>query len=356
MTFKRITKFFIMAFCAVCVAQPAFAKTVTLKTAWVVGQEGFVVWYAKKQGWDKAVGIDIDMQIYQAGKDALKDFTSDIWFIGGLGAIPTVIGAAEGNMSVIGIANNEARANAIMVKPNSPILAQKGVNSDYPAVYGSAASVKGKIMLASKATSSHYTLHMWLKALNLTEKDVEMKNIAQDIALLSFEHDKGDAVALWAPFTFVGDENGWKTVATARDVHAELPIFLVANTAFTKQYPDVTKNFLAIYMRGIQWMLDAPREEVAKELQIYFKEVLHQDYSDDMIDLHLGVFELFNLADQKKILAVSDGQSTARKWQNDITTFFVREGLFSKADIEKVTGSKYITSKYIDMVTSKEIK
>ena len=374
MTFKKITKIFIVAFCVVCMAQltliqPALAKPTTstgtkaahpnpvkLKTAWVVGQEAFVVWYAKKQGWDKELGIDINMQIYQSGKEALQDFTVNNWFIGGLGAIPTLIGATEGNLSVIGIANNEAKANAIMVKPNSPMLAQKGANPDYPNVYGSANSVKGKSILATKASSAHYTVSMWLKALALTDKEAEIKDTPQDITIISYEHDKADAAALWAPYTFEGEKNGWKTIATARDVNAELPIFIVVNTAFSEQHPNVTKNFLAIYMRGIKWILSAPRKEVVGELQTYYKEVLRQDYTDAIVNLQFDTVEVFNLNAQKKLLAVTDEESTARKWQNDITDFFVSEGLLSKNDLKKISGSKYITPYFIDMITAKEIK
>ena len=356
MTFKKITKIFIATFCAICMAQPAIAEPVKLKTAWVVGQEAFVVWYAKKQGWDKELGIDINMQIYQAGKDALQDFGVSNWFIGGLGALPTLMGAMEGNLSVIGIANNEAKANAIMVKADSPILAQKGVNPEYPSIYGSADSVKGKSILATKASSARYTASMWLEALALTDKDVELKDTPQDIAIISFEHGKGDAVALWAPYTFEGDTNGWKTVATAKDVHAELPIFLVVNTAFAEQHPNVTKNFLVMYMRGVKWMANAPRKEVVSELQEYYKEILHQEHTDDMVNLQFNAVELFNLKEQKKLFAVTDGKSIARKWQNDITDFFASEGVLSKADVKKLNGSEYITSKYIDMITSKEVK
>ena len=368
MKFKKVTNIFVAAICAVCITQPAFAEpvvnpvtetvaeTVKVKTAWVVGQEAFALWYAKKQGWDKEAGLDIDMQIYQAGKDALQDFGANNWSIGGLGAIPTIIGASKGNMSVIALAGNEAKANAIIVREDSPMLTEKAVNSDYPAIFGSPATVKGKTFLVSKHTSAHYTLSMWLKALALTEKEVNIQNLAQEFAILSFEHNKGDAVALWAPYTFVGTARNWKTVATAADVNAELPLFIVANTAFTEQYPEVTKNFLAVYLRGVQWGLDAPREEIVTELQEYYKELFHQDYSDTMVNLQFEVFEAFGLEEQKRLFTVTDNESTVRNWQNEIFAFFVSEGLFSKASIEKTAGSNYITSKYIDMVTPTEVK
>lgn len=368
MKFKNITKIFVATFCVCCMAQPALAETTTtivakpvaklikVKTAWVVGQEAFAIWYAKKQGWDNEVGLDINMQIYQAGKDALIDFNVNSWFIGGLGALPTIMGAAEGNMSVIAIAGNEAKANAIMVRADSPMLTAKGINNDYPMIYGSPATVKGKTILVSKATSAHYVLHMWLKALALTENDVKLQNLTQEFALLSFDHGKGDAVALWAPYTFVGAENSWKTVATAKDINAELPIFLVANTAFTEQYPEVTKNFLGIYMRAVQWILDTPRQEVIAEIRAYYKDVFNQDYSDTMVNLQFDIFEVFGLETQKKLFAITDKTSKARAWQNEISSFFTTQGILSTVDAEKISGSSYITSKFIDMITPAEVE
>ncbi len=368
MSFKKITKVFIATLCAVCIAQPVFAdvakkaevekteKMIKVKTAWVIGQEAFPLWYAKKQGWDTNLGLDVEMQMYQTGQAALLDFDVNNWFLGGLGALPTLLGARNGNMSVIGVLSNEAKANVIMVKADSPILANKGVNADYPMIYGSPESLKGKKLLLTEATSAQYAVDMWLKALNVPEKDVHMQNITQELALISFEHNKGDAVALWPPYSFVGFDSGWKTVATAKDVGAELPFFFVVNTAFSEQHPNTTKDILALYIRAIEWALDAPRAEFVKELQEYYKEMLRLDYSVDMVELQLNALEVFNLEQQKKLLATTDNRSIARKWQNDITAFFVNEGLLPEAEAKKVTGSEYISSKFIDMITAEDIK
>ena len=213
-----------------------------------------------------------------------------------------MLGALRYNMSVIGLGNDEAMANAVMVREDSPILKTKGYNKEYPNIYGSPESVRGKTILCTRVTSADYALHLWLNALGLKESDIVLKNLEQAPAMTAFDYNIGDAVVLWAPFTFVGDKRGWKTVGTPKDLGKHLPIVLVANTAYATQYPDVTANFLALYLRGVNWLQTAPREEVVKQFQKFYLDWAGQDYSTDLINLNFDTYEFFNLEAQQKAL------------------------------------------------------
>ena len=147
MTIKSWIKSIAIAVCMLGLASPAMAKVVDVKTAWVAGQEGFPVWFAKKKGWDKEVDLNLVMATYASGQEALMDFGVNTWVLGGLGAIPTVNGAKNGNMIVIGIANDESKANAVMVHNDSPILLKKGSTTSYPDIYGSAVDLRKKCYL-----------------------------------------------------------------------------------------------------------------------------------------------------------------------------------------------------------------
>lgn len=338
-------------------ASPAMAKVVDVKTAWVPGQEGFPVWFAKKQGWDKEKGINLVMSTYGSGHESLQDFAVNNWVLGGLGAIPTVNGAKDGNMIVIAIGNDESKANAVMVRPGSPILSKKGVASSYPEVYGSAVDLRKKSFIVTALSSSHYTLNKYLEVLGVTEKEVEVKNLDQALGLLSFEHAKADAAAFWAPFTFMASGKGFVTAATSYDIDARIPMYIVANKAFAEQYPDITKNFLALYLKGVDWLLNAPRAEAVKAMQEYYKEVFNLDYSETMLDLHFNVFQIFGLEQQKELFAAQNGgESQVQKWQDSITKFMLDHKAVHKNLQKNVLGSKYIVPTFINMIEQKDLQ
>lgn len=361
MKMKSWLKSVVITLCVIGLAGPAFAKKgdnlVDVKTAWVTGQEAFPVWLAKKNGWDKEKNMNIVNNFYGSGHEALEDFAVNNWVIGGLGAIPTLNGAKDGNMLVIGIANDESRANAIFVRPGSPILNKKGIASSYPNVYGAAVDIRKKSFIVTRLSSSHYTFIKYLEVLGVTPKEVQVKFLDQALGLLSFEHAKADAAVFWAPYTFMASGKGYVTAATAYDVDARLPIYIVVNKAFAEQYPEVTKDFLAVYFRGINWLLNAPRDEAVKEMQAYYKEMFGLDYSETMLDLNFNVFEVFDFAKQKEIFAAKEnGMSDAQLWQESIARFVMEYGSVHKSLTKNILGSKYVVPTFINMIQESDLK
>ncbi|WP_165174826.1 ABC transporter substrate-binding protein [Desulfovibrio sp. ZJ369] len=356
MRLKKCFAFVLLSLFCLGAALPAqAADLIKVPTAWLPGQEAFPMWYAKQQGWDKEAGLDVRMYTFDSGADALRAFPAKSWVFGGLGAVPAMLGALRYNMSTIGLGNDEAMANAIMVRADSPILKTKGCNKDCPDIYGSPESVRGKTILCTRVTSADYALHLWLKALGLKESDIVLKNLEQAPALTAFDYNIGDAVVLWAPFTFVGDKRGWKTVATPKDCGKHLPIVLVADTAYAMRYPDVAKSFLTLYLRGVNWLQTAPRQEVIAQFKKYYLELLGQDYSTDLINLNLKTYEFFNLEAQRKLFAVDKGPSEVQQWQSEIAEFFASVGLITQQNLKELGNSAYVTSKYIDLVTPQSV-
>ncbi|HIU16986.1 MAG TPA: ABC transporter substrate-binding protein [Candidatus Avidesulfovibrio excrementigallinarum] len=326
------------------------AELIKVPTAWLPGQEAFPVWYAKQQGWDKAIGLDLQIYAFDSGAEALRAFPAQSWMFGGLGAVPALMGAARYNMSIIGLGNDESMANAVLVRADSPIFKVKGHNPACPDVYGSPDTVKGKTVLTTKVTSADYTLHLWLKSLGLKEQDIVYKNLEQASALTAFDYGIGDAVVLWAPFTFVGSNRNWKTVATPKDMGKHLPIVLVANTAYATKYPEVAAKFLTLYMRGVHWLQNAPREDAVKMFQKFYLDWAGQDYSLDLINMNFETYEFFNLAEQKKLFDSSNGVSEVQQWENELADFFASAGMLTDKELEAFKNGSQVTAKYLNMV------
>ena len=146
----------------------------TLRTAWLGEHEAFLTWYAKEKGWDKEAGLDIIMLRFDSGKSLIENVRAYDWAIAGCGAVPAMQATMSDQVEVIAIANDESSANMILTRPDSPILAEKGFNPDFPNVFGTPESVKGKLILCPKKTSARYLLDKWLAALGLEEKDVKI--------------------------------------------------------------------------------------------------------------------------------------------------------------------------------------
>ncbi|MFR4119567.1 MAG: ABC transporter substrate-binding protein [Bilophila wadsworthia] len=200
------------------------------------------IWYAKQKGWDKEVGLDVELLYSAPAWTPSAPARQDMVF-GGMGAIPALMGALRHDTYVIANCNDEAMVNAVMVRPDSPIMQTKGYNKSYPNVYGTPESVKGKTVLCTTVSSAHFALSSWLKALGLTEKDVTIKNMDQASALAAFEYGIGDIVTLWAPLTYVGEKRGWKVASTPHDCYRGLPIVIVADREFADKNPEVTAKF-----------------------------------------------------------------------------------------------------------------
>lgn len=223
----------------------------TLRTAWLGEHEAFLTWYAKEKGWDKEAGLDIVMLRFDSGKSLIENVRAYDWAIAGCGAVPAMQATMSDQVEVIAIANDESSANMILTRPESPILAEKGFNPDFPNVFGTPESVKGKLILCPKKTSARYLLDKWLAALGLEEKDVKIEELEPTPALGAFKSGYGDILAVWSPFTREAEALGFKAAARSQDCGATQPVLLVADRAFTEKNPDAVRAFLKVYLRVV---------------------------------------------------------------------------------------------------------
>ncbi len=352
----RLTKIF----CALAIAVSlcftltlpgaAADKPVKIKTAWMDEHETFLMWYAKEKGWDKEEGLDIELLYFDSGMAILSALPAGEWVFAGLGGVPAMMGNLRYDVYVIANGNDESMTNAVLVRPDSPILKTKGYNKDYPEVYGSPEAAKGKEFLCTTVSSAHFALTHWLRVLGLKESDVVIKNMDQAQALGAFSTNIGDGVALWSPHMFVGEDKGWKVVATPKDCGMGNPIVLIADKKFADKNPEVTAKFLRVYLRTVNMLQNEPVDSIVPEYQRFFLEWAGKEYSEDMSRRDIIAHPVFNLQEQLALFDASKGQSTAQKWQSDIAGFFAQIGRISAEDLKKVGSGDYATDKFLKLV------
>lgn len=77
MRFKKLLSLLMAAvLCATMSSGVLAAKLTKVPTAWMDEHETFLIWYAKEKGWDKEVGLDLDIQYFGSGMDILNALPS----------------------------------------------------------------------------------------------------------------------------------------------------------------------------------------------------------------------------------------------------------------------------------------
>ncbi len=351
MRLKKLLMVLLLAVFSFSAGAAKAADLVKLPTAWMDEHETFLIWYAKEKGWDKAEGLDIDIQYFSSGMDILNALPSGSWVFAGMGGVPAMMGNLRYNTSVIAIGNDESMTNAVLVRPDSPIAKVKGFNPDYPDVLGSPETVKGKTFLTTTVSSAHYALSSWLKVLGLTDADVTIKNMDQAQALAAFDNNIGDGVSLWAPHMYAGEAKGWKIVADLHKCKVGNPIVLIADTKYAEANPEVTAKFLRVYLRAVNLLQNEPLEKLVGEYQRFFLEWAGKNYTKQLSLTDLQTHPVFNLEQQLALFDDSKGQSEAQKWQSEIAKFFNSVGSINDDELAKVGDGKYATGKYLKLIT-----
>ena len=350
--FKKLFIFFFacattlsLSLCAVA------AEPLRLATGWLDEHEAFVMWLAKDKGWDTQAGIDVDMRLYSSGITMLDALERGEWHMGGIGALPAMLGHLRYGLSVIGIANDESLCNAVLFSRNSHIPPVHNPGRAFPNILGSAESVKGKTFYVSNGTSAQYALFVWLKALGLGLDDVVLRNVDQGQAMAALDagiHSGG--AALWAPQMFVAQEHGHPVAATVRDCGATIPVVLVAETGYANARPEITASFLSVYLRAVDFIRSQSVASLIPDYQRFCAEFGGRRCDADLARKDLQKHPLFTLDEQLELFApVSGIPGTARRWMMDIAAFSHAIGQISDEELEQVGKAEYVTDRFLNM-------
>ncbi len=319
-----------------------------LNTTWQAEHETFVPWYAKEKGWDKEAGFNFKMHMFDSGMAQIEALPAKQWVVGGTGGVPMMFGALRHNAYLIAIGNDESVTNAVLVRPDSPILKTKGFNKKYPEVYGSPETVKGKTILCTTISSGHYAMSLWLKTLGLTDKDVIIKNMDPAQCVAAYEKGIGDAVVLWAPQMYNGMKKGWKIASDVKKAGGFVPIVIIAEKEFCDKNPEQVAKFLGVYFKGI----DLIRKEGTKLSPDYSKFLRWAGLkmTEEEAKMDLEMHPVFTLDEQIKMFDASKGTSQVAAWQKDLVTFFTELGRLKAEEGQKLQSGFYINDKFLKMV------
>lgn len=309
---------------------------------------------AMQKGWDKEEGLKIEFQFYPSGPPQNEALASGQWDVGAEGSVPAMLAALRYGAYVIAISNDESETNDLWVRPDSPILKVKGYNPQYPEVYGSPETVKGKTILLTTASTGHYAVIATLRALGLNESDVKMVHMEQAQAMAAFEAGQGDIVQLWAPYDYIAQGKGWVKMSSGRRAGVVIPGAVVASKKAVEEQPELVAKWLKLYMRGIREMKNNPQAS-GEMLKAYYKE--HGlELSDQAIEQEFKLRPLYDTMEQLALYAKdpTTGRSKVEQWFAGLADFFVSQGRITAAEKEKLLQSNFLSDKILKMVAQME--
>lgn len=241
------------------------------------------------------------------------------WEIAACGAIPALTASLDNQAEIIAIGNDESLSTGIYTRKDSPILGHTGYNALYPEMAGTGGTVRGKTILCTTGSAAHYTVHKWLKALSLTEKDVAIKDMPPQDALKSFLNGEGDAVALWSPYTLEAEQHGLAPITLSSQCDASQPTLLLANKAFAKEHPDLVAAFLKMYFRGITALQETPREQLIQDYRAFYHAWTGRNLPPQATAWELAKHPVYSLEGQ--LMLFDPAQKKLHTWLQELASF-----------------------------------
>ena len=351
MLFARLLAFVMAAALAV----PGFvcaSPLPTVRTAWLAEHEAFAAWYAHERKWDAENGISLELVLFPTGKNLVDNMRGAGCVIGGCGGAAAVFGLLDKRIYVIGVGSDETAANAVYVRPDSPLLALKGENPSYPELYGSAAAMQGKTVLAPVGTSAHQLLYFWLERLGTSDAEAIVIDTKPEEALKAFMGGMGDAVALWAPDTYKAESLGLKRVATGRDCGITQPILLIAARKAADADPAAVTAFMKAYLKAVEAISALPKEELAPLYQRFMRDFAGQEVSVEVARADLEHHRFLSGDEQRAIFRSRAEGGLLQAWIEDVVRFHEATGALSRRQSKALEGVPLATSRFLDEAAS----
>ena len=149
------------------------------------------------------------------------------------------LGKGTKGMVAIGIQSYWCKASVLMVKPNSP--------------YKSIQDLKGKKLVAGKATSTYYGFTRFiLPAVGLSEKDYQVVNAVTTDRIPALVNGTVDFALTTEPLPSIAEAKGLVRRIKGVDFckYDDPPFVIVADPRKVKNHPKVIENYLRAFLKG----------------------------------------------------------------------------------------------------------
>jgi NitT/TauT family transport system substrate-binding protein len=275
---------------------------------------GWVAWeVAIQKGWFKEAGVDVEfkwfeyvpsMEAFSAGKvDAVSMTNGD-----------ALVTGATGGKSVSIIINDYSDGNDM-------IVAKPGINS--------VAQLKGKTIGVEVGFVDHLLLLHALKAANLKESDVKLKNVKTDETPQALKSGDVDAVGCWQPSSGAAlkEVPGSKAIFTSKDVPGLIYDMLAVNPKSLAEHRADWVKVAKVWDRVAKFVNDEKNLEEAAKIMSARVGLTPEQYKGLMKGTHI-----MGLEEAKKHWAKAEGLTSVYGSNKIVDEFNVKNSVYKAAE------------------------
>lgn len=292
------------------------------------------IFAALQKGWFEEEGLDVEVLTYISGPPQMEAVPSDAWQMGISGIAATVTGVVGYDLTVCGFSVWDHPSQRLFARPDSPIVtAGKGKVEGHPEIYGTADDYRGIDILCTKGTLGHLQLLATLKALGLTEDDVNIIHMEIPAAYQAFKAGEADAFVTWSTFTQQAQEEGWVEVSSAEKAGLLVPSAILANETVINNDPETVQKLMNVIFRGIMWVNDN-KEEAAK---LYYDVCMEEgvNATEEFCKITMDEHSAPTLEEMEEMLE----NGGFEKNLENVMSFYMEQGTYTEVEKKKVIDS-----------------
>lgn len=288
--------------------------------------------YAVENGYFEELGLDVEVEYFANGPAINEAIASGDIDFGGIGEMPSITGAITNGSKIVGWACDDEASIQCYTRNDSDIVkAGKGHVAEYPEIYGTADTWKGKKVICAKGTSSHYGLLATLAAFGLTEKDIEFINMEGTAGAAAFASGTGDIFfgfdPQWAEFYAKSDE--YTQISTCKNAGKSLGNTLVASKDFAENHGDALTKVLQAILKAEN---DFRNDEKTYYDAMFNWQNTYGSCTEDIATYSASIKEWKSYDEQKAFMDDSNGESQIMTSINEVAQFMVDNEVISQED------------------------
>ncbi len=253
-----------------------------IRVATMPNHIGLPIQYAMDKGLYKEAGLNIKVILFPTGAPINEALSAEQVDLAASG-MASVFALAAGDCYWLGDSVKTVSGLGVYVRPDSPVLKQKGLVEGHPNVYGSKDTIKGLTILGSLGTSDQFEAVCWAQLFGLTGNDFKMLNMDRGPAVQAFKVGQGDAIACGGPpYNYELEAAGFIKAADLTDVSGiTISDGLIGRKSFVEKRREDVKKFLEVTYQAVDELYGS--DDTVFKAGMKFYNDNGKNYSEDMM-------------------------------------------------------------------------
>jgi len=258
----------------------------TIRVALIPQQLGLPFYYISKNGWDVENGFKIEYTTFQSGAPINEALGADLWDVSTIGAAGVLSLSVYDAVHIMSHEDSSAGID-FMIRADSDIAQVKGFNPEYPDVYGSPETVKGKTFMFPIGSGHHLLLGEYLHILGLEESDIKMVNMDHAAGYQAFVSGQGDLSATAYPMTDQYLKEGYVSGVNLNTADSPYYDNVIVNRKFYDK-PDNQEVLVALVLQLLRCADEFKNEDILLDAMVdWYKingqEMIREDIRDQVL-------------------------------------------------------------------------